>query len=88
MTTAPISLFADTRHSAKARGSEPVAVESHLPERAVVTLPSRTPQRTNPPKAGRKDIPPMNVFRPNTYPVFRSPEPIEVPATEMRKARR
>ncbi len=85
---ADIALFADRIRARLGDGAvlRPVAVESHLPERAVATLPfSETPQRTNPPKKpDRKDIPPMTVFRPERpIRLFRSPEPIEVPATEM-----
>ncbi|RWQ66537.1 MAG: DNA polymerase Y family protein, partial [Mesorhizobium sp.] len=86
---ADIALFAD-RIRARLGDSavlKPVAVESHLPERAVATLPfAEAPQRVSPPKKPGKiqDTPSRPVFRPERpIRLFRSPEPIEVPATEM-----
>jgi protein ImuB len=85
---ADIALFADRIRARLGDASvlRPVTVESHLPERAVVTLPfSEAPQRKTPPrKPGPKDAPPLTVFPPERpIRLFRSPEPIEVPATEM-----
>ncbi|TJW09205.1 MAG: DNA polymerase Y family protein [Mesorhizobium sp.] len=84
---ADIALFADRIRARLGEGAvlKPVAVESHLPERAVAVLPfSEAPQRTMPPKKPDKNIPPATVFRPERpIRLFRSPEPIEVPATEI-----
>lgn len=84
---ADIALFAD-RIRARLGDSavlQPVAVDSHLPERAVATLPfSETPQRTTPPKKPERMKAPATIFRPERpIRLFRSPEPIEVPATEL-----
>jgi protein ImuB len=84
---ADIALFAD-RIRARLGDSavlKPVAVESHLPERAVATLPfTEAPQRTTPPKKPDRMKVPVTVFRPERpIRLFRSPEPIEVPATEL-----
>jgi protein ImuB len=86
---ADIALFADRIRARLGEGAvlQPVAVESHLPERAVATIPfTEAPRRTTPPKKpGRITTPaPTTVFRPERpIRLFRSPEPIEVPATEM-----
>ncbi|RWP39921.1 MAG: DNA polymerase Y family protein [Mesorhizobium sp.] len=86
---ADIALFAD-RIRARLGDSavlKPVAVESHLPERAVATHPyAEAPQRVSPPKQPGKiqDTSSKPVFPPERpIRLFRSPEPIEVPATEM-----
>ncbi|TIM48545.1 MAG: DNA polymerase Y family protein [Mesorhizobium sp.] len=84
---ADIALFAD-RIRARLGDSavlKPVAVESHLPERAVATLPfAEAPQRVSPPKKPDKIQDTKPGFRPERpIRLFRSPEPIEVPATEM-----
>ncbi|MER8365105.1 DUF6504 family protein [Mesorhizobium sp. M1348] len=85
---ADIALFADRIRARLGEGAvlKPVAVESHLPERAVATLPfTEAPQRSSPPKQPdkAKDAP-TTVFQPERpIRLFRSPEPIEVPATEM-----
>ncbi len=67
---------------------KPVAVESHVPERAVALLPfaENVPRRPLP--AERRDRirnPRPGPFLPPERPIrlFRLPEPIEVPATEM-----
>jgi protein ImuB len=85
---ADIALFADRIRARLGDNAvlKAVAVESHLPERAVATIPfSEAPQRTTPPKrSDRKDAPPTTIFPPERpIRLFRSPEPIEVPATEM-----
>ncbi|RWO24444.1 DUF6504 family protein [Mesorhizobium sp.] len=85
---ADIALFAD-RIRARLGDSavlKPVAVESHLPERVVAMLPyAEAPQRVSAPKQPDKI---QDTSRPVLRPerpirLFRSPEPIEVPATEM-----
>jgi protein ImuB len=86
---ADIALFADRIRARLGEGAvlKPVAVESHLPERAVATIPfTEAPQRTSPPKKpdrmkGNSSVPVVQPERPIR--LFRSPEPIEVPATEM-----
>lgn len=86
---ADIALFADRIRARLGESAvlKPVAVESHLPERAVATLPyAEAPQRVSPPKKPDKiqDTSSTPVFRPERpIRLFRSPEPIEVPATEM-----
>ena len=67
---------------------KPVAVESHLPERAVATVPfaETAPQGARPSeRPGRMKRPPSTPPFRQERPVriFRFPEPIEVPATEM-----
>ncbi|TIN21742.1 MAG: DNA polymerase Y family protein, partial [Mesorhizobium sp.] len=84
---ADIALFAD-RIRARLGDSavlKPVAVESHLPERAVATHPyAEAPQRVSAPKQPGKMKDTRPVFPPERpIRLFRSPEPIEVPATEM-----
>ncbi|MER8746855.1 DNA polymerase Y family protein [Mesorhizobium sp. M1004] len=85
---ADMALFAD-RIRARLGDSavlKPVALESHLPERAIATIPfSEAPQRKTPlRKPGSKDAPRATIFPPERpIRLFRSPEPIEVPATEM-----
>ncbi|MFK0692212.1 DUF6504 family protein [Mesorhizobium sp. IMUNJ 23033] len=82
---ADIALFADRIRArlGEAAVLRPVVVESHLPERAVTTVPfSEAPQRRAPPR--QRNTPPATVFPPERpIRLFRSPEPIEVPATEM-----
>nr|WP_210328871.1 DUF6504 family protein [Mesorhizobium amorphae] len=82
---ADIALFADRIRArlGEAAVLKPVVVESHLPERAVTTVPfSEVPQRRAPPR--QRNTPPATVFPPERpIRLFRSPEPIEVPATEM-----
>ncbi|CDX62825.1 Protein ImuB [Mesorhizobium plurifarium] len=82
---ADIALFADRVRArlGEAAVLKPVVVESHLPERAVKTVPfAEAPQRRAP-AAGRA-APPMTVYPPERpVRLFRSPEPIEVPATEI-----
>ncbi|MEO5759679.1 MAG: DUF6504 family protein [Mesorhizobium sp.] len=86
---ADIALFADRIRARLGEGAvlKPIAVESHLPERAVATVPfTEAPRRIAPPKKPDriKHPTPMTVFRPQRpIRLFRSPEPIEVPATEM-----
>ncbi|TIS98922.1 DUF6504 family protein [Mesorhizobium sp.] len=86
---ADIALFADRIRARLGESAvlKPVAVESHLPERAVATLPfAEAPQRVSPPKKPGKiqDTSSKPVFRPERpIRLFRSPEPIEVPVTEM-----
>ncbi|SFP10803.1 protein ImuB [Mesorhizobium sp. NFR06] len=87
---ADVALFADRVRArlGEAAVLKPVVVESHLPERAVANVPfAEAPQRRAP-AAGRvappRTAPPMTIY-PLERPVrlFRSPEPIEVPATEI-----
>ena len=84
---ADIALFADRIRARLGDGAvlQPVAVDSHLPERAVATLPfTEAPQRTTPPKKPERMKIPVTVFRPERpIRLFRAPEPIEVPATEL-----
>lgn len=84
---ADIALFSDRIRARLGDGAvlQPVAVDSHLPERAVATLPfTEAPQRTTPPKKPERMKVPVTVFRPERpIRLFRSPEPIEVPATEL-----
>ncbi|UCI08250.1 DUF6504 family protein [Mesorhizobium sp. B1-1-8] len=84
---ADIALFADRIRArlGDAAVLKPVLVESHLPERAVATVPfSEAPQRRMPPSRPQRSSPPMTIFPPERpIRLFRSPEPIEVPATEM-----
>ncbi|RWM22349.1 MAG: DNA polymerase Y family protein [Mesorhizobium sp.] len=86
---ADIALFADRIRARLGESAvlKPVAVDSHLPERAVAMLPfAEAPQRISPPKKPGKiqDTSSKPVFRPERpIRLFRSPEPIEVPATEM-----
>lgn len=84
---ADIALFADRIRARLGDGAvlQPVAVDSHLPERAVATLPfTEAPQRTTPPKKPERMKAPATIFRPERpIRLFRSPEPIEVPATEL-----
>ncbi|AZO60499.1 DNA polymerase Y family protein [Mesorhizobium sp. M1A.F.Ca.IN.020.30.1.1] len=83
---ADIALFADRVRArlGEAAVLKPVIVDSHLPERAVTTVPfAEAPQRRMPPKPDRT-APPMTIFPPERpVRLFRSPEPIEVPATEI-----
>ena len=90
-----LALFADRVRARLGEGAvlRPVAVESHLPERSVALLPfaravkQEAPLR-KPHPADRRDsirvprpvpvLPPERPIR-----LFRQPEPIEVPATEM-----
>ncbi|RWB54390.1 DUF6504 family protein [Mesorhizobium sp.] len=82
---ADIALFADRIRArlGDAAVLKPVVVESHLPERAVTTVPfAEAPQRRMP--ATGRAAPPMTIYPPERpVRLFRSPEPIEVPATEM-----
>ncbi|RUW34144.1 DUF6504 family protein, partial [Mesorhizobium sp. M1E.F.Ca.ET.041.01.1.1] len=82
---ADIALFADRIRArlGDATVLKPVVVESHLPERAVTTVPfAEAPQRRMP--ATGRSAPPMTIYPPERpVRLFRSPEPIEVPATEM-----
>ncbi|RRI02730.1 DNA polymerase Y family protein [Mesorhizobium tamadayense] len=84
---ADIALFADRIRArlGEAAVLKPVVVESHLPERAVTTVPfAEAPQRRMPPKQSDRTAPPMTIFPPERpVRLFRSPEPIEVPATEI-----
>ncbi|WP_292861803.1 DUF6504 family protein [Mesorhizobium sp.] len=84
---ADIALFADRVRARLGDGAvlRPVAVESHLPERAVAIVPfSETPRRTTPPRKPDRVRAPMTIFPPERpIRLFRAPEPIEVPATEM-----
>ncbi|TWG97894.1 protein ImuB [Mesorhizobium sp. J18] len=87
---ADIALFADRIRARLGEEAilKPVTVESHLPERAVLTVPfAREVKLENsaakkPGKA--RDPVPLSVSRPE-HPIrlFHSPEPIEVPATEV-----
>jgi len=87
---ADIALFADRVRArlGEAAMLRPVVVESHLPERAVAIVPfAEAPQRRAP-AAGRavppRTMPPMTIYPPERpVRLFRSPEPIEVPATEI-----
>ncbi|RVD56672.1 DNA polymerase Y family protein [Mesorhizobium sp. M2D.F.Ca.ET.185.01.1.1] len=87
---ADIALFADRVRArlGEAAVLKPVVVESHLPERAVAIVPfAEAPQRRAP-AAGRttppRTAPPMTIYPPERpVRMFRSPEPIEVPATEI-----
>lgn len=86
---ADIALFADRVRArlGEAAVLKPVVVESHLPERAVKSVPfAEAPQRRAP-AAGRtvpRTAPPMTIYPPERpVRLFRSPEPIEVPATEI-----
>jgi len=84
---ADIALFADRIRArlGEAAVLKPVVVESHLPERAITTVPfSEAPQRRMPPKQSDRATPPMTIHPPERpVRLFRSPEPIEVPATEI-----
>ena len=84
---ADIALFADRIRARLGEGAvlQPVAVESHLPERAVAIVPfSEAPRRTTPPKRQDRVQAPKTIFPPERpIRLFRAPEPIEVPATEM-----
>nr|WP_306283271.1 DUF6504 family protein [Mesorhizobium sp. LMG17149] len=84
---ADIALFADRIRARLGEGAvlRPVAVESHLPERAVATIPfTEAPRRTTPPKKPGRLQAPQTIFPPERpIRLFRSPEPIDVPATEM-----
>ncbi|MER9138294.1 DNA polymerase Y family protein [Mesorhizobium sp. M0051] len=84
---ADIALFADRIRARLGDGAvlQPVAVESHLPERAVATIPfTEAPRRTTPPKRPDRLQAPKTIFPPERpIRLFRSPEPIDVPATEM-----
>ncbi|RUX44586.1 DNA polymerase Y family protein, partial [Mesorhizobium sp. M4A.F.Ca.ET.050.02.1.1] len=84
---ADIALFADRVRArlGEAAVLRPVAVESHLPERAVTIVPfSEAPQRRAPLKRPERAVPPVTIYPPERpIRLFRSPEPIEVPATEM-----
>ncbi|MDX8539761.1 DNA polymerase Y family protein [Mesorhizobium abyssinicae] len=84
---ADIALFADRVRArlGEAAVLRPVAVESHLPERAVAIVPfSEAPQRRAPLKRPERAVPPVTIYPPERpIRLFRSPEPIEVPATEM-----
>src|SRR5690606_24153987 len=87
---ADIALFADRIRARLGEEAilKPVTVESHLPERAVLMVPfAREVKLGNsaakkPGKA--RDPAPLSVSRPE-HPIrlFHSPEPIEVPATEV-----
>ncbi|MDX8527243.1 DNA polymerase Y family protein [Mesorhizobium sp. MSK_1335] len=84
---ADIALFADRVRArlGEAAVLKPVVVESHLPERAVKTVPfAEVPQRRAPSKQSDRTAPPMTIYPPERpVRLFRSPEPIEVPATEI-----
>ncbi|TIX21374.1 DUF6504 family protein, partial [Mesorhizobium sp.] len=84
---ADIALFADRIRARLGEGAvlQPVTVESHLPERAVATIPfTEAPRRTTPPKKPDRLQAPKTIFPPERpIRLFRSPEPIDVPATEM-----
>ncbi|MBZ9817500.1 DUF6504 family protein [Mesorhizobium sp. CA7] len=87
---ADIALFADRVRArlGEAAVLKPVVVESHLPERAVKTVPFAEAPQGRAPAAGRtpppRTAPPMTVYPPERpVRLFRSPEPIEVPATEI-----
>ncbi|MBZ9845621.1 DUF6504 family protein [Mesorhizobium sp. CA5] len=87
---ADIALFADRVRArlGEAAVLKPVVVESHLPERAVKTVPFTEAPQGRAPAAGRtpppRTAPPMTVYPPERpVRLFRSPEPIEVPATEI-----
>lgn len=67
---------------------KPVAIESHLPERAIAAIPywEEAPQRTSPPKkpARPKELPSTTPFQPERpIRLFQAPEPVEVPASEI-----
>lgn len=85
-----LSLFVDRIRARLGDGAvmKPVAIESHLPERAVATIPywEHPPQRVSPPRkpAGPGNLPATTPFQPERpIRLFRVPEPIEVPATEI-----
>ena len=87
---ADIALFADRIRARLGEEAilKPVTVESHLPERAVLAVPfAREVARGNTEtrKPGKTIDPvPLSVSRPERpIRLFRSPEPIEVPATEI-----
>ncbi|MDX8467781.1 DNA polymerase Y family protein [Mesorhizobium sp. VK23B] len=84
---ADIALFADRIRARLGETAvlKPVVVASHLPERAVTTVPfAEAPQRRMPPKQPGRAAPPMTIYPPERpVRLFRSPEPIEVPATEI-----
>ncbi|MDX8453695.1 DNA polymerase Y family protein [Mesorhizobium sp. VK9D] len=87
---ADIALFADRVRArlGEAAVLKPVVVESHLPERAVAIVPfAEAPQRRAPATgraAAPRTAPPMTIYPPERpVRLFRSPEPIEVPATEI-----
>lgn len=82
---ADIALFADRVRArlGEAAVLKPVVVESHLPERAVAIVPFAEAPRRRAPAAGRA-APPTTVYPPERpVRLFRSPEPIEVPVTEI-----
>jgi protein ImuB len=85
-----LALFVDRIRARLGDGAvmKPVAIESHLPERAVTTIPywENPPQRVSPPKkpAAPRNLPTTTPFQPERpIRLFRVPEPIEVPATEI-----
>lgn len=84
---ADIALFADRVRARLGEGAvlRPIAVESHLPERAVAIVPfAETPRRRAPPRKPERETPRMTIYPPERpIRLFRSPEPIEVPATEI-----
>ena len=84
---ADIALFVDRVRArlGEAAVLKPVVVESHLPERAVAIVPfAEAPQRRMPPTQTERTVPPMTIYPPERpVRLFRSPEPIEVPATEI-----
>ncbi len=84
---ADIALFADRVRARLGEGAvlRPIAVESHLPERAVAIVPfAEAPRRRAPPRKPERETPRMTIYPPERpIRLFRSPEPIEVPATEI-----
>lgn len=85
-----LALFADRIRARLGEGAvlKPVAVESHLPERAVAVIPywQDVPQRISPPKkpAGPRGLPSAVPFQPERpIRLFQAPEPVEVPASEI-----
>ena len=83
-----IALFADRVRARLGRDTllKPMLVESHLPERAALLVPldETKPERVEPPRPGRKNLP-LPYTSPPERPLrlFSRPEPIDVPATEV-----
>lgn len=81
---AGVEMFADR---VRARLGEtavlkPVPVESHLPERAIALVPFAQALPKKPARM-KETVPPPAIRRQRPVRLFRSPEPIEVPATEL-----
>jgi protein ImuB len=83
---ASIAMFADRVSARLGQGAilKPVAVASHLPERAVATIPFFEEKAPDKLVSGKSRLSaPKESLLQRPIRLFRSPEPIEVPATEM-----